>query len=67
MNESILIKTVTDNIKSLKKDLKFWENTGHRDDQTIHTIETIKEDIKNEQWKINQVKKSIERSFFKGK
>ena len=64
MNESILIETVTNNIKSLKKDLKFWKNSGHKDDKTLQTIADLEKDIRNEQWKIDQVKKSIEKSVF---
>lgn len=66
MNEAILIKTVQSNIKSLKKDLKFWKNFGHNDDTTLRTIEDLENEIKNEQWKLGEAQKRIERAFFKG-
>ncbi len=64
MNETILIKTVTDNIKSLKKDLKFWKASGHKDNKTMQTIADLSKDIKNEQWKLDEAQKRIDKAFF---
>lgn len=64
MNETILIKTVTNNIKLLKKDLKFWKTSGHKDNKTLQTIAGLEKDIKDEQWKLDQVKARIERAFY---
>lgn len=64
LNESTLIKTVQNNIKSLKKDLKFWKKSGHKDNKTMQTIADLEKDIKNEQWKLDQAKARIEKAFF---
>ncbi len=64
MNETILIKTVTSNIKTLKKDLKFWKASGHKDNKTLQTISDLEKDIKDEQWKLDETQKRIEKAFF---
>ena len=66
MTETILIKTVQSNIKSLKKDLKFWKNSGHKDSVTLKTISDLEKDIKNEQWKLNQAQARIEKAILGG-
>ena len=64
MDESILIETVHNNIKSLKKDLKFWQNSGHKDSKTLKIIQDLEQDLKGEQFKLNEAQKRIERSFY---
>ena len=64
MSEAILIKTVQNNIKSLKKDLKYWKNSGHKDSATLQTIADLKKEIKKEQWKLDEAQKRIEKAFF---
>ncbi len=66
MNESILIKTVQNNIKSLKKDLKSWKISGHGDDTTLQIISDLEKDLKNEQFKLDEAKKRIEKAIFEG-
>ena len=65
MNETILIKTIQNNIKSLKKDLKFWKTSGHKDNKTLQTISNLEKDIKKERYKLNEARNRIERAFYK--
>ena len=66
MNESILIKTVTNNIIELKRDLLLWKCSSHKDKKTIQIIEDLRKEIQAEQWKLDQTQKRIERAIFKG-
>ena len=66
MDETTLIKTVTDNIIELKRDLLLWKCSSHKDKKTIQIIEDLRKEIKAEQWKLDQAKVRIEKALFKG-
>ena len=66
MNESILIESINDKIKALKKELLYWKNQHKNDVNTRMIILNLNDEIIDNKNRVSQIQKIIERSLFKG-
>ena len=59
MDESILVESINDKIKALRKELSYWKSQHRNDDKTIFIIMGVEHEIENTKDRLNQIQTLI--------